>query len=71
MMTKFKCGNCGPYYLNEASTKIRAAVKRLVRTNPSAGKRDRFLLLTDEQAPSLKLAEGRCRRQRPEAVTRP
>ena len=30
-----------------------------------------FLLLTDEQAPSLKLAEGRCRRQRPEAVTKP
>ena len=30
-----------------------------------------FLLLTDEQAPSLKLAEGRCLRQRPEAVSRP
>ena len=29
-----------------------------------------FLLLKDEQAPSLNLAEGRCRRQRPEAVTR-
>ena len=42
-----------------------------IKENLSAGKRDRFLLLTDEQAPSLKLAEGRCRRQRPEAVTRP
>ena len=29
-----------------------------INPNPSAGKRDRFLLLTDEQAPSLKLAEG-------------
>ena len=39
-------------------------------TIPALASATVFLLLKDEQAPSLKLAEGRCRRQRPEAVTK-
>ena len=37
---------------------IRVSLSKLCFDSPSAGKRDRFLLLKDEQAPSLELAEG-------------
>ena len=59
-------------YISDRSVEFGVFIEHLDFSQiPALASATVFLLLTDEQAPSLKLAEGRCRRQRPEAVSRP